>query len=257
MPGGFSNKPKILRGAFVEYGLSLPPLFVVFQFNPVQLTRNRSISYQPPNDRVPCPTPAAPPSTTTTERGGTSTPQTQPQTQPRWSSLRDYHNTKDLDDIQSEQQVTLQEEAIGFEIRLDATDKLNDGDPITQQFGIAPQLAALEMMVHPKEENLLAQALTSLPGSSGGFNFTGKDNPPMILFIWGLKRVLPVNIKSLNITETEFNTKLDPVRATVSVNLEVIEGNNALYTYSKIWKEVMAAVNLANIADIANVVIPG
>jgi hypothetical protein len=41
---GFSNKPKKLRGAFVEYGLSIPPLFVVFQFNPEQLTRSRSIN---------------------------------------------------------------------------------------------------------------------------------------------------------------------------------------------------------------------
>ncbi len=42
---GFSNKPRIRRGAFVEYGLSVPPLFVVFQFNPEQLTRNRSLTY--------------------------------------------------------------------------------------------------------------------------------------------------------------------------------------------------------------------
>ena len=46
MPDGFPNKPKILRGAFVEYGLSLPPLVVVFQFNPLQLTRNRSLTFQ-------------------------------------------------------------------------------------------------------------------------------------------------------------------------------------------------------------------
>ena len=48
MPDGFPNKPKILRGAFVEFGLSLPPLFVVFQFNPVQLTRNRSLTFAAP-----------------------------------------------------------------------------------------------------------------------------------------------------------------------------------------------------------------
>lgn len=36
MSGGFKNKPKILSGAFVEYGLSIPPLIVVFQFNPAQ-----------------------------------------------------------------------------------------------------------------------------------------------------------------------------------------------------------------------------
>ena len=42
MSAGFSNQPKILRGAFVEYGLSLPPLFVVFQFNPLLITRTRT-----------------------------------------------------------------------------------------------------------------------------------------------------------------------------------------------------------------------
>jgi hypothetical protein len=31
MSSGLPYKPKILRGAFVEYGLSIPPLFVVFQ----------------------------------------------------------------------------------------------------------------------------------------------------------------------------------------------------------------------------------
>ena len=49
MPSGFPNKPRILRGAFVEFGLSLPPLVVVFQFNPLQLTRNRSLTYAVPN----------------------------------------------------------------------------------------------------------------------------------------------------------------------------------------------------------------
>jgi hypothetical protein len=66
-----------------------------------------------------------------------------------------------------------------------------------------------------------------------------------------------VNINSLNITETEFSPTLDPIRATVSVNLTIIEGPNIPYTYSKAMKEVSSVLNLANIADIANVVIPG
>ena len=49
MSDGFPNKPRILRGAFVEFGLSLPPLVVVFQFNPLQLTRNRSLTFTAPN----------------------------------------------------------------------------------------------------------------------------------------------------------------------------------------------------------------
>ncbi len=228
---GFLNKPKILRGAFVEYGLSIPPLFVVFQFNPVQLTRNRSLSY------------AASSSAQINGEG---------------KSLRDFHKKyADLGELRDKQVVTVQEEAISFEIRLDASDKLDEGDAITEQFGIAPQLSTLELMVHPKDESLLVKALSSLPGLSGGFSFTRKPNPPLILFIWGRKRVLPVNINSLNITEILYSTDLNPIRATAAVNLTVIEGGGLPYMYTKAMKEVMSVLNLANITDIANVVIPG
>ncbi len=222
---GFSNKPKILRGAFVEYGLSLPPLFVVFQFNPVQLTRNRSLTYPRPT-------------------GG----------------LRDFHKQEkytDLAKLQKEQDVTVGEETIGFQLRLDASDQLNEGDTITEQFGIEPQLSTLELMVHPKEESLLGEALGSLLGSSGGFSFTRKPNPPLVLFIWGRKRVLPVNINSLNITEILYSADLNPLRATADVNLTVIEGKSPPYLYSKAMKEAMSVLNLTNLTDITNVVIPG
>jgi hypothetical protein len=239
---GFSNKPKILRGAFVEYGLSIPPLFVVFQFNPVQLSRSRNQSFSVPGSVQQEEYEAA-------RQAGRSA---------QYVSLRDYHQRfDDLDEIRDAQQVRIQEESINFEIRLDATDDLNDGDAITQQFGISPQLSTLELMVHPKEESLLGQALGSLLGSPGGFSFTRKENPPLILFIWGRKRVLPVNISSLSITESEFSTDLNPIRAMVSVNLTVIEGKNLAYMYTKAMKEVMSVLNLANIADIADVVIPG
>lgn len=240
MADGFPNKPKILRGAFVEYGLSLPPLVVVFQFNPLKLTRNRSLAYAVPN-------PPAPP------QGGTpaaSAAQTR--------TLRQFHGqVSDLLDLQKRQLVTVQEQTIGFDIRLDATDKLNEGDAITEQFGIAPQLATLELMVYPKEESLIGQAVSALLGKPGGFSFTRGANPPLILFIWGRKRVLPVNINSMNITETEFSTDLNPIRATVAVNLTVIEGKSIPYLYSRAMTEAMSVLNLANITDIANVVIPG
>jgi hypothetical protein len=230
---GFTNKPKILRGAFVEYGLSLPPLFVVFQFNPEQLTRSRNLRY------------SAPGSGQTKEQSG---------------SLRNFHKQdkfKDLTNLRDAQVVDVQEESISFEIRLDASDKLDEGDTITEQFGISPQLSTLELMVHPKDESLIGQVIGSLLGSPGGFSFTRKPNPPLVLFIWGRKRVLPVNINSLNITELLHSTDLNPIRATVSVSLTVIEGQSIPYMYSKAMKEAMSVLNLANITDIANVVIPG
>lgn len=247
MPGGFKNKPKILRGAFVEYGLSLPPLIVPFQFNPVQLTRNRNISYNAPNDVAPT-------------QEGESEESRQRRTTRGQTSLRQFHQGSfpdgdDLIAIRDQQRVSVQEESISLEIRLDATDKLNDGDAITEQFGIAPQLATLELMTYPKDESLLGELLSML--SSSGFSFTRGNNPPMILFIWGRKKIMPVNINSMNITETEFSTDLNPIRATVSVSLTVIEGKNIPYTYTKAMKEVMSVLNIANLVNITDVVIPG
>jgi hypothetical protein len=217
MAGEFPNQPRTLRGAFVEFGLSIPPLFVVFQFNPVQIRRNRRLSISVPSERW---------------------------NTPRSESL---HQTQsDLLEIQKLQQVNVNEETIDFELRLDATDKLNDGDFITEQFGIAPQLSTLELMVHPKSESLLGAAVDALLGlDEGGFSFTKKANPPLVLFIWGHKRVLPVS------------PLLDPIRATVNVSLTVIEGSNVPYLYTKAVKEATSVLNLANIADIANVVVPG
>lgn len=237
MTDGFGNKPRILRGAFVEFGLSLPPLFVVFQFNPVQLSRNRALTFA-----------AAGTSSATGKHAPAIPPRTMRQVHGGFSNLLD---------LQKQQLVSVQEQTIGFDIRLDATDRLDDRDTITEQFGIAPQLSTLELMVYPKEESLLGAAVGALLGKPKGFSFTRGKNPPMILFIFGRKRVLPVNINSMNITETEFSTDLNPVRATVAVNLTVIEGKSVPYLYSKAMTEAMSVLNLANAADIANVVLPG
>ena len=44
----------------------------------------------------------------------------------------------------------------------------------------------------------------------------------------------------MNITETEFSTDLNPVRATVAVSLTVIEGKSVPYLYSKAMVEAMS-----------------
>jgi hypothetical protein len=231
MPGGFRNQPKVLRGAFVEYGLSFPPLIVLFQFNPLELSRGRSQGFSMP---------------ALGQEGGEG------------RTLRDFHQGfEDLRELRDAQQVTMQPESLNFEIRLDATDKLNEGDTVTEQHGIAPQLATLELMVEPKSESVLGDLVEAL--LPGGFSFTRMDKPPIVLFIWGRKRVLPVNIDSMSITETEFSADLNPIRATVAVDLTVIEGPKAAYKYSKGVKEDMSRLylNNLNLTDIKDVVIPG
>ena len=241
----FPNAPRILRGAFVEYGLSLPPLFVVFQFNPVELARSRNLSFGSPTE--PGYTPPAP------DAAGPVVPHTI-----EWqNALRTFHQgTDDLMKIRDEQKVRVEEETLSFDVRLDASDRLEAGDPVATRFGVLPQLSTLEMMMQPKSEGVLGQALSAL-SPAGAYSFTGSPNPPLVLFVWGRRRVLPVNINSLSIRETEFSTVLDPVRATVSVNLTVIEGPNAAHKYSTVLKEAQAALNLAGVAELANVVIPG
>jgi len=235
MSDGFPNKPKILRGAFVEFGLSLPPLVVVFQFNPLQLTRNRALTFAVPN-----PPPAD---------GAAGAPQ---------RTIRQYHGQfSSLSDLQKDQLVTVAEQTIGFDLRLDATDRLDSQDAITEQFGIAPQLATLELMTCPKEESLIGGALAALLSRPDGFSFTRSANPPLVLFVFGRKRVLPVNINSMNITETEFSADLNPIRASVAVSLTVIEGKSVPYLYSKAMTEAMSTLNLANLSGIADVVVPG
>lgn len=229
MSSSLSNRPRILRGAFLEYARSLTPLIVPFQFNPEQLSRSRSNSFKAPN------------------RGDKS--------QPR-ESLRKFHERYvDLQQLRNAQQADVGEESISFDIRLDASDRLNAGDRLAQNFGIAPRLAALELMMLPKSESVAARLARLLRRS--GFSYTRGESPPMVLFIWGRKRTLPVNITSIEINETQYTPDLNPVRAIVTVGLSVIEGRNVPYTYSRAMLESLRILDLANIAESANIVIPG
>jgi hypothetical protein len=235
MPGS-PNQPKILRGAFVEFGISIPPLIVVFQFNPLTITRARAASVIAP-----------------------STPESSQATQ-NASALGAIANSggSSLISFRNGQTIRVAPERLSFEVRLDATDKLDQGDGLTEEFGISPQLATLESMMLPKAQNVLGGAVSALLGGAAQ-NFAFFDdarNPPVILFVWGRKKILPVNITSMSVREEEFSPDLNPTRAVVSVTLEVIEGPNAPYLYSKTLQEVMSLLNLANIGDLANTMVP-
>jgi hypothetical protein len=109
-------------------------------------------------------------------------------------------------------------ETISVEARIDAIDALERGDPVAVQNGIAPQLAALELLISPSSTTLLA---------NNGLNDRGElEILPMLqkfaLFIWGRNRILPVRITQLSVTEEDFDPDLNPVRATVTLALRVL-----------------------------------
>ncbi len=214
--------PYLLRGALIEYGsdfLGPLPNVVIFQFNPETLTRNIQI---PPR-----PTGAA------------------------------SRETSQVGEIPVEK--------ITLTAHFSAADQLNTNHPLARVFGVGPRLAALEKMVHPagKISGLIGAALDAIGDVLGGGGDESPTQPiprekyPRILFIWGLTRVLPVVIESMNITEQQYDSLLNPIQAEVSIGLSVntldpcsddVVARGAL-EYSNLAKEAQAILNLANTVE--------
>lgn len=101
-----------------------------------------------------------------------------------------------------------------FTAEIDSTDQFDVDAPN----GIHPQLAALEMLIQPSSRQLRTnQALAA----TGTLEITPIESP-LTLFVWGSKRVLPVRLTELGITEEAFDQDLNPYRATVSIGLRVL-----------------------------------
>lgn len=251
MANPITDFPKGTRGAFVEYTQNKPRLILPFQFNPVQLQRSRSLSYSvagEPKDDF---------SRDATEKSR------QRAKDFGQNALQELHQSQgNLNLLRNAQLVQVQEESISLEIRLDATDRLNLGyDDDANQFGVAPQLAILEQMIYPEDQTMLGKQRAQLAQQSDKYSYTKSPNPPVILFVWGKRPAVPVNINSMNITESEFNIDLYPIRVTVAVQLTVIEGANTLFKDAMKWRESLAMKALNSgppgVDKVAEVKIPG
>jgi hypothetical protein len=111
-------------------------------------------------------------------------------------------------------------ESIKLDAEIDATDSLEHPDQNANavQFGIAPQLAALESLVNPSTTELLALNALS---QSGTLEILPPE-APLVLFIWSTSRVVPVRVTEFSITEEAFDVALNPIRAKVSLGLRVM-----------------------------------
>jgi hypothetical protein len=109
-------------------------------------------------------------------------------------------------------------ETIKLEAEIDATDLLEAADADTIQFGIQPQLAALETIVYPANSQLSSN--NSL-AQSGTLEIIPMESP-LALFIWSKERILPVRLTELSITEEAFDVNLNPIRAKVSLAMLVL-----------------------------------
>lgn len=111
-------------------------------------------------------------------------------------------------------------ETISFEADIDATDQLEfpDQNANATAFGIAPQLAVLESLSHPSAAQL--QKVDS-QASSGTLEISPML-APLLLFVWGKTRIIPVKLTDFSITEEAFDPALNPIRAKVSFSLRVL-----------------------------------
>jgi len=141
-------------------------------------------------------------------------------------------------------------ETITLSIEIDVSDQLEQGNALATTLGLNPTLAALEMMLYPTSASVIANDVLSAIGTIEVVPING----PMILFVWGAARVLPVRLTSFSITEEAYDPLLNPIRAKVELSLSVLSYHDlsllsparALFLTHHIAKEVMATKNLFN-----------
>lgn len=231
----YPRSPKVLKGALIELTepfLGPVPNIIPFQFNPDSMTRTL--------------TPWAPPDANQEEhQAGSGDARSQP-----------YDPAETID----------------LTLELNASDDLEhpDDHPVAVVSGVAARLAALEKLLYPSAGgSILAggglSASVSLGGLSssvsslfGGGDAVPRRQTPVVLFVWGPGRVVPVRLTEYRVEEQAFLPTLYPIQASVTVKLLVLTdhsftGNTTAediartaYRYTQAQKELLARAGLIN-----------
>ena len=138
------------------------------------------------------------------------------------------------------------QETIRLDVEIDATDQLEQAKFPATSLGIHTTLASLEMLLYPKSVLTIANEVLAAVGMIEVI----PPEAPLTLFIWGIKRVVPVRLTELSITEEAFDPHLNPIRAKVGLGLRVLTYHDlglvsvggALFMTHQIVKEVMATI---------------
>jgi hypothetical protein len=198
------------KGVLFEYGLTIPPLTMVFPFNPQEISRSRTVTVKTGN---------APGS-----RGG-------------------YDFMSPLETARVSQGVEMQAESFSIDILLDATDALNEGNDIAATFGVQPQIDTLRAMAEPKSQGPGGVKVLSSLGLSGARAFERQETASVLIFAWGMQ-LLPVFLTGVVQKEALHLPNLMPYRATISLTMQVIESANPFFLADKVRQTMGTALNL-------------
>jgi Contractile injection system tube protein len=127
-------------------------------------------------------------------------------------------------------------ERLTMTVELDATDDLERGAAVT---GLHPDLAALELLLHPGSREVIQSKALALFGSA----YIRPAQAPLVLLEWGALRVVPVRVESMSITEQAFDPLLNPIRASVELGLRTLSE-----------AELQEAGRLFEAADLVNLI---
>jgi len=126
-------------------------------------------------------------------------------------------------------------ETISLEAQLDATDGMESGSLMTKTMGIRPQMAALELFAYPS----LVTVATNAGLLSSGTVEAVPVPAARTLMVFGVTRIVPIRITSIDVTEEMFDSMLNPIRATVSLSMDVV-------SYSQVYpSEPLFAAHVA------------
>jgi len=140
-------------------------------------------------------------------------------------------------------------ETISLTVEFDATDSVGAPGP-GASLGVYPQLSALETMLYPASSTVVANAALAAVGTIELVPAAA----PLVLFVWGPGRVLPVRLDGFAITEQAYDPGLTPIRARVDLDLRVLsyddlpagDPGHHLFLAHQVAKEALAAVGAAS-----------
>lgn len=144
--------------------------------------------------------------------------------------------TRSLEPGQSDHTAVEPIEFIRFTLTLDATVALASRAPQAAASGILPFLSAMELLM-----------------------YSGTTAPPLVIFVWGSKRVAPVRVVAMVVDEQLFDANLNPLRAQVSVTLRALKtadlpansrGRALWDVHRKVLQQLAASAPNGTLADL-------
>lgn len=149
-------------------------------------------------------------------------------------------------------------ETYSLKLEFDATDGLERRGALTMRLGIAPRLAALELLMQPPQQAPLSTLVRKV-GRRGAK--VPANRVPLVIMAWGPARVAPVKLESLTITETAFDELLNPIHASADVGMRVVRPDDtdqhdvfarAAASYYQGAREVMAVLSIPQLAELTS-----